>query len=386
MPNGKLVTEYLKNLGAPSKERKHIILFDGTWNDETGLAADGNVTNIVHLNRILKRDPEKQIVTYHRGVGNDNDNGRVNSILKGATGKEIRKIVDVAYAKFVKNWQKGDKIYIFGFSRGAASARLLAYKIWEEGIPHKITITVKPTVNHETNVVEQAVDSYTVDSSKRTNTDIEFLGVWDTVAALGAGNNFAKFFGLYKKNIFQDNHIAGNIQKAVHLVAIDETRSIFSVALMNHKPGVTHEVWFPGVHSDVGGGYANDEIARVTLYYMLKCWEELDELRNGAPVIVNEAPRTVHSSEKVKRASFHFHGGGLGKDIREIGVQEDGEIKGNVKPKIHKMLTDITEDNAAIAVFKINKGSENEEVRTAHFNYRPFQIELIRKSGFEIVS
>ena len=74
MKNLKITTTYDKDFNAPPKERKHIILLDGTWNDETGLNSDGLVTNIVNLNRILLDDNETQIVRYHRGVGNDNDN------------------------------------------------------------------------------------------------------------------------------------------------------------------------------------------------------------------------------------------------------------------------------------------------------------------------
>ncbi|WP_299081896.1 DUF2235 domain-containing protein, partial [uncultured Paraglaciecola sp.] len=198
--------------------------------------SDGNVTNVVHLKRILKNDPDNQIVTYHRGIGNDNENSRIKKVLKGATGADIDDIITNAYAKFVQNWHKGDLVYIFGFSRGAATARLLAAKINREGIPHELKIHFKSSVNKETKVVEQRVEKYEVTSKKSPfKVDVEFLGVWDTVAALGAWTNFMKFLGINKKNIFQDFHIATNIKKAVHLVAIDETRSIFSAALMNHK-------------------------------------------------------------------------------------------------------------------------------------------------------
>ncbi|MBL4708216.1 MAG: DUF2235 domain-containing protein [Flavobacteriales bacterium] len=126
---------YPKDTNAESKERKHIILLDGTWNDETGQGADNLVTNIVQMSRVFKNDESKQIVRYHRGVGNDNDNNSIKSKWKGATGKAIAAIIEKAYARFVQDWQKGDRIYIFGFSRGAAAARILASKIANEGIP-----------------------------------------------------------------------------------------------------------------------------------------------------------------------------------------------------------------------------------------------------------
>src|SRR5688572_8370 len=155
MEDFEITTEYVKDFNAIPRERKHIILLDGTWNDETGLNADGLVTNIVQMNRILKDDGESQIVRYHRGVGNDNDNRWIDQSWKGVTGKTVGKIVEQAYARFVQDWQKGDRIYIFGFSRGAAAARMLASKINDEGVPDKIRITLRPKANSETNVVEQ---------------------------------------------------------------------------------------------------------------------------------------------------------------------------------------------------------------------------------------
>ncbi len=378
MSKNRIERTYCKeSIYGEAKTRKHIILLDGTWNDETGINSDGNVTNIVHLKRILKNDSENQIVTYHRGIGNDNENSRIKKVLKGATGADIDDIITNAYAKFVQNWHKGDRIYIFGFSRGAATARLLASKIQKEGIPYKIKISFRSSVNKETNVVEQRVEKYQVASKKPPfSTDIEFLGVWDTVAALGAWTNFMKFLGINKTNIFQDFHIAPNIKKAVHLVAIDETRSIFSAALMNYKENVTHEVWFPGVHSDIGGSYPVDEIAQVSLYYMLKNMEEWAEERELEPFLINKDMRAIYTSEKVDRAHFHFHGEGLGKSMRKIGVQVNGKIDPSRAPKFHKLLKDIIDNNSAYAVFTIDGDNDaKEQKKTANFDYKPFHIE-----------
>lgn len=381
MPKNKIVRIYdKKSIYGEAKVRKHIILLDGTWNDETGIDADGNVTNIVHLKRILKNDPQNQIVTYHRGVGNDNDNSRFKKILKGATGADIDDIITNAYATLVQTWHKGDQIFIFGFSRGAATARLLATKINREGIPNKIQINFRSRVNKETKVVEQRAESYSVLGNKPAyKTDIEFVGVWDTVAALGAWTNFMKFLGRRKRNIFQDFHIAPNIKRAVHLVAIDETRSIFSAALMNHKDRITHEVWFPGVHSDVGGSYPEDEIAKVSLHYMLKCMEEWGEERQLDPLLVHDDMRAIYASERVDRAHFHFHGGdGLGKAMRKIGVQIDGKIDSEKPPKFHKLVRDIVDTNSAYAVFTVKSNNgEKEEKKTANFEYKPFHIDKL---------
>lgn len=184
MPKSTYSQRYEKDLHAVEKERKHIILLDGTWNDETGLDGSGLVTNIVHLSRILKNDPDYQIVRYHRGVGNDNDNKWLSHNWKGADGKAVGMIVERAYARLVQDWQSGDRVYIFGFSRGAAAARLLASKINKEGIPKSVDISLKPVENRETRVVEQRIDEVKFDHSEKKEIAIEFLGVWDTVSLL----------------------------------------------------------------------------------------------------------------------------------------------------------------------------------------------------------
>ncbi len=385
MAKKKLTQVFVKDLDANEKQRKHIILLDGTWNDETGLKGDGNVTNIVHLKRLLKSDEDRQIVSYHRGVGNDNDNGQLRSVLKGATGREIEAIVNKAYATFVEKWKKGDRIYIFGFSRGAATARLLASKINREGVPKSIQITRKSQVNNETNVVERVILNYNVDRSKIIPVEIEFLGVWDTVAALGAGNNVLKFFGLRKRNLFQNYDIAENIMKAIHLVAIDETRKIFAAALMNDKPTVTHEVWFPGVHSDVGGSYEEDEIAKVTLYYMLKCLKQWNKERGLNEFLINGERENQYVRKTIERANFHFHGKGLGMGVREIGVQENGKVNPLKRPKIHQLLEDIILNDNAYSIVEIKK-EEKPKIRAINFEYQPFNLEECKERGYDIVN
>jgi hypothetical protein len=262
-------------------------------------------------------------------------------------------------------------------------------KINKEGIPYQIKINFRTSVNKETKVVEQRAESYSVVGNKPAyKTDIEFVGVWDTVAALGAWTNFMKFMGFNKKNIFQDFYIASNIKKAVHLVAIDETRSIFSAALMNHKENITHEVWFPGVHSDVGGSYSEDEIAKVSLHYMLKCMEEWAHERELDDFLIHEDMRSIYASEKVGRAHFHFHGGdGLGKSLRKVGVQVDGKIDPTKSPKIHKLVHDIVDTNSAFAVFSIKSNNGESEVKkTANFEYKPFHIHDLPTNPEDFVS
>lgn len=379
MKNLKITTTYDKDFNAAPKERKHIILLDGTWNDETGLNSDGLVTNIVNLNRILQDDDETQIVRYHRGVGNDNDNKWFGQSWKGITGRTVEKIVENVYARFVQDWRKGDHIYIFGFSRGAAAARMLATKIFREGIPNQITITIKPFANKETKVVEQVISDVQIKRDKTHPIEIEFLGVWDTVSAFGFPNVFARFLGAKPNDLFKDNFIAGNIKRAVHLVAIDETRNPFQPSLMNYQEGITHEVWFPGVHSDIGGSYLEDSLAKVSLNYMLKQLKEWNESRKLREFLINEEPLKKHAREEIAHAHFHFHGKDVGKNLRQIGVQISGKIDPNLKPKVHKLHQKIAASRTAFSVIKVKKTT-----KYANFQYMPFNVKALRNNYQEV--
>ncbi|MEP2025646.1 MAG: DUF2235 domain-containing protein [Reichenbachiella sp.] len=375
---------YVKDHHATEKERKHIILLDGTWNDETGLDGSGLVTNIVQLSRILINDPEKQIVRYHRGVGNDNDNKWLSHNWKGADGKAIRLIVDRAYARLVKDWQNGDRIYIFGFSRGAAAARLLAAKINREGIPKSVDISLKPVENRETRVVEQRIDKVKFDRSEKKEVDIEFLGVWDTVSALGLLNNILATFKLSKKDLFTDQHIAANIQRAVHLVSIDETRNSFRPSLMNHKKQVTHEVWFPGVHSDIGGTYLKKELSQVNLHYMIGQLFQWNEKRKLNDFLIDQNAYEESAKLNVERAHFHFQGHGFGKSLREVKVQIDGEKTETLSPKIHQLYQDIAYKRNSYSVVEVKGLFKRKSTAITNFQYMPFNVKVL-KGKYEVV-
>ncbi|MBN4072712.1 DUF2235 domain-containing protein [Crocinitomix catalasitica] len=390
-----ITQKYTKNFSADPRERKHIILLDGTWNDETGIGADGLVTNIVHLRRIFKNVYGKQIVRYHRGVGNDNDNGWFASIQKGITGKAIEGIIERAYARFVKDWEKGDHIYIFGFSRGAAGARMLASKINEMGIPLSVKIRLIPVANSETKVVEQIYDEvvyeHKYDDEKKIDNhkvDIEFLGVWDTVSALGLVENVSRYINPDNwEDLFTDCYIADNIKKAVHLLAIDETRNPFVPSLMNHdkREKVVHEVWFPGVHSDIGGSYKEGDIAKVSLYYMLSQLGALTE-ESGFEVDSDEIKK--YCQKRVKRANFHFHGLGKGQSLRKLYVQKEGKMPDNLakgeKVKIHQLYYDIAADRNAWSIFNIKRWFRKDLDREVNFQYKPFNVKELKRN-YDIV-
>lgn len=377
---------YKKQVDTKPKARKHIILIDGTWNDESGLNLDGLITNIAKLNKIFISDEKHQIVRYHRGVGNDNDNSYLGKITGGVGARGFMKIVDKAYARFIQDWQNGDEIYIFGFSRGAAMARLLAKKINDNGIPESISVIIEPKTNQETKVVEQRMASMTdVPREPKHRIKVEFLGVWDTVSSFGFFPVLRRFFLGEHRDIFTGRTIAGNIKKAVHLVAIDETRNPFTPSLMNYEPERVHEVWFPGVHADLGGGYKEDGIARISLHYMLKKLFEINKEDKLADFLIDQEMYDEHTAAEIDHWDFHFHGLGFGKNLRQINVNINGKPAdpGVYKPMVHRSYEWICKSTQVYSVVEI-KENRKKVLKEAIFQYKPYNFKRL-KENFIIV-
>jgi len=215
--------------------------------------------------------------------------------------------------------------------------------------------------------------------------DISFLGVWDTVSAFGLWNNFNRFIGRSRDDLFTDCHIAPNIKRAVHLVAMDETRNPFVPSLMNEKAGITHEVWFPGVHSDIGGSYAEDELARATLHYMLKMTTEWVQSERLKPLHISEGNYQAYTLATTCKAHFHFHGNAIGEDLRPIGVQVNGAIDPDREPQIHQLYHDLCESPDTYSVVTVKNGEGKKEVKHIQFQYRPFNVKRLR-GRYKIVS
>lgn len=203
-----------------------IFNFDGTWNGRD----DEYPTNIRILNRLLKVDG--QVPFYFAGPGNEDENIWLMEKLGGAFGTDCRSICDAGYDTLCTAYREGDRIAVTGFSRGAAIARMFCGKVAGEGVNGD-----KP--------------------------DIDFLGVFDTVAA------FLPFGPLQQDTLFGDLHVSPGVSVARHAVAIDEDRAAFAPNLMNARDGIV-EMWFRGNHADIGGGYKERGLADITLRWMVE--------------------------------------------------------------------------------------------------------------------
>lgn len=276
-----LIYTLLRNSATwPPRVRKNIVLcLDGTSNTpdqmEHGFAAH---TNVYKLFKMLKSDkggyvPEssfdaslckkykdKQIGFYYAGVGNKYDSDPILQTLGMATGMGASEIIERAYLDLIRVYQPDDRVFIVGFSRGAAIARLLARTIDARGAPRALW-TLKLFGKHRTIWA----------SPKKVPVRIDVLGCWDTVGSFGVAKTIAGF-NFQQLNMFKDLTVPDNVAQAYHMLALDEQRDSFEPTLMDPdpiRPERIVEVWFAGDHANIGGGWATDKLSDVTLDFLL---------------------------------------------------------------------------------------------------------------------
>lgn len=256
--------------------RRLILCMDGTWNEPDKASSDYDVrrpTNIVKIARAVKPVDDKgisQIVYYDEGVGTHN---RTDKILGGLSGIGIVDNILEAYRFLVHNFQPGDEIYLFGFSRGAFTARSLSGLINAIGLLPKNNAYWLPE-GYEL-YRKQANDNKLTNYRNEYNSvipDIEAICVWDTVGALGIPLGFIQELSR-RKYAFHDTELSANVKNGFHALAIDEKREAFKPTLWSkkaHNSQIMEQMWFSGVHSGIGGSYRNDGLANCTLNWMVE--------------------------------------------------------------------------------------------------------------------
>lgn len=251
-----------------SDKKRIVVCADGTWNDPE----DENPTNVMRLARAIApiaSDEVKQVVFYDWGVGTYYD-----KIEGGAFGVGMAKNVQDGYRFIVQNFNPGDEIFLFGFSRGAYTVRCLAGMLNSCGILRRENADqideafklykgrVKPG-DPEAEAWRQQL------SHSPERGMVKYIGVWDTVGALGVPTRALAFAN--EEDLFFDQELGSNVEVARHAISIDERRGDFRPTHWTEKDGPDiREVWFAGVHSDVGGGYAPDENGKLLSEIPLK--------------------------------------------------------------------------------------------------------------------
>jgi uncharacterized protein (DUF2235 family) len=201
--------------------------------------------------------------------------------------------------QLTKAYEPEDEICIVGFSRGAAEARIFASALSKDNIP------------------------------------VHLLCCFDTVAQIG-GPDTSKWPD--DKVLFENNAVAGSVRDAIHLVSIDENRKLFPPTLMDHDDRVD-EVWFSGVHSDVGGGYAEHKLSDVPLGYMVERMRRaLFKVEDPERIEDADRPRGIAKKDIAfapnPLAKMHHH---RGKGPRKICVIDSGRPS-KIEPMIHKSV------------------------------------------------
>jgi uncharacterized protein (DUF2235 family) len=218
---------------------------------------------------------EYQRVYYHTGVGTGLS--KRDKFLGGATGRRLDHNVRSAYKFLSQHYSEGIEIYIFGFSRGAFTARSLAGYIGASGLLRPDVCTPENEARAWKFYRTSPDDRFPSERDQLArlafpNVRIRLLGVFDTVGALGIP--LRAFFNWNQRRFqFHDVTLGTNIDFALHALAIDELRGPFGASLWqypNHRYFIDAEqVWFPGVHANIGGGYENTGLSDLPLESML---------------------------------------------------------------------------------------------------------------------
>jgi T6SS, Phospholipase effector Tle1-like, catalytic domain len=263
-----------------------VVCCDGTWNTpehmDHGLPSP---TNVVKLYNALIQDKQQEVY-YHPGVGT----GRNwwDKIAGGGTGEGLDQNIKSAYRWLGTHYAAGDRIFLFGFSRGAytvrslggliakcdlldLSAQMTPAEVWKR--TDEIFAAYRKGVEFA-NPNGYAFHKPPPGQAAKETTPIHFIGVWDTVGALGIPNDLA-LLGLFDSPAnyrFHDTALSHMVANARHAVALDERRASFAPTLwstVNAGKTDLKQYWFPGVHCDVGGGYAETGLSDRALLWMM---------------------------------------------------------------------------------------------------------------------
>ena len=243
-----------------------VICCDGTANE---FATDH--TNVLKLFRVLENEPSRQVAFYHPGLGTMEAVGALTSatrqVTKGlglAFGYGLERDVCDAYAFLMQKFEPGDALYMFGFSRGAYTVRAVASLLHMYGLLSPGNEPLIPYAIRMLNAANKQKNGAAFELAEDFRTTFRgiickpyFVGVWDTVSSVG-----------WIENPMRLPYSASNPDIAIgrHAVSIDERRAFFRTNLwrpdppsVDSGPKDLKQVWFPGVHCDVGGGYPENE-------------------------------------------------------------------------------------------------------------------------------
>jgi uncharacterized protein (DUF2235 family) len=285
-----------------------VLLSDGTGNSAGKLFR----TNVWRLYQALDLSSPgtvgspQQIAYYDDGVGSSSF--KPMALLGGAVGWGLKRNVLDLYTHLCRNFEEGDQIYCFGFSRGAFTIRVLTGFLNNQGLiradsskelnrlaaeafhryretyraPIKVKALVRPMRQMAARAAQRRKRAYE-QALMSQNPPIRFVGLWDSVAAYGLPiDELTRAWEFFFPLSVPDRELCANVERACHALALDDARNTFHPVLWNelNLPAqnalTTHiweerisQVWFTGMHAGVGGGYPEDALANVSLHWIM---------------------------------------------------------------------------------------------------------------------
>jgi len=252
--------------------RNLVVCCDGTGQEY----GDAN-SNVVHLYSVLDRNPSQQLAFYDPGLGTFTVHPVLTKparlVLRAlglAFGLGLTRNVVDAYRFLMEHYEVQDRLYFFGFSRGAYTVRALAAMIHKCGLlyPHNVNL-----IPYATRIFKRERNPKVVDGFKSTfarSCRVHFLGLWDTVTSVG---------WVWDPLILPYTTSNPSVDVVRHAVAIDERRAFFRQNLWSGSAGQdVEQLWFPGVHCDVGGSYPEEEagLSKIAFEWMVREAESSD--------------------------------------------------------------------------------------------------------------
>jgi uncharacterized protein (DUF2235 family) len=311
--------------------KRIVVCCDGTWNrpDQVhdGKVCASNVTKIARCIAPVDRKGIHQLVFYDKGVGT----GRLDRLLGGAFGWGIKKKIVDAYRFLMTSFEQEDELFFLGFSRGAYTVRSTFGLIRNSGLlkpefAHKIEDAYALYRRRDDASHPDGVESELFRRSYSREPRAKFIGVWDTVGALGIPVG-GLLQVINKRWSFHDMTLSSWVDNAFQALAIDERRKPFRPSVWDKSAKascqVLQQVWFAGVHSNVGGSYPQTGLSDIALLWMIgkleACGLEIDH----NCLKVNDHPKPDPCGLLYNSQTVWYKLVGLGDYIRPMGQKAE---------------------------------------------------------------
>lgn len=341
--------------------KRLVFCFDGTWND----IEMGNPTNVAKIAQAISHSDGiiSQLIFYDEGVGTgefESQLSKLENLASGMFGWGLRDNIIEAYTSLVLNYEPGDQIYIFGFSRGAYTARSFAGLIRNVGIVGRRHLknireaievyTSREEGDHpdtdycrrfrndrqteaclERDVEWLLVNEPNEQHDKKPIIEIQFLGVWDTVGALGLPVPDFVEGRINREYGFHDTNLSTFVRNARHAVAADEKRKTFRPTLWTNiddlrreYPDRYDEKIFPGTHGAVGGGGPVIGLSDASLEWMFRGAQQAGlafDTSSGSPLYRLQPNHKASLHNVVGKHDWDWRDGLMGAGLKDRDFQ-----------------------------------------------------------------